>query len=535
MRQPTFSLTRETLNSVMTQRAHTRAGEERTALLLLLLIAAATVAAHLATGGQYGFNRDELQTLSDARRLAWGYVAYPPATPFFGRISLLLFGASLRGFRLFAALAEAVAVVLTGLMARELGGRRWAQLIAAMAAVPFCIGGGALMQYVSFDYLCWVLTAWFTLLLLKSANPRWWIAIGAAVGCGMLAKYAMPFFVAGLAAGLAIESLRSRGADASGGAENETRRLLLNRWMWAGAGVALAIMAPNLVWQARHGFIYLDFIRHIHARDVGEGRARGFLPGQIKITLLALPVWVCGLWFYLRAPEGRRYRTLGWMYVVPLALFVVAQGREYYLAAAYPMLYAAGAVWIERRLAHARLSWRRIISAALWTALSADAALAAALTLPIAPVGSRWFKIASSQNGDLREEIGWPELVGTIAGIRDSLTAGQRSGLGILAANYGEAGAVELYGRNYALPEPISGVNSFWLRGYGSPAPQTLIVVGLPRGYVEKTFAHCAVAGHTWNRYGVANEETSEHPDIFVCGPPRQGWPGFWKNFRYFG
>src|SRR5579859_1423232 len=144
---------------------------------VLIYIAAATVVAHMIAGQYYGFHRDELATLADARHLDWGYMAYPPITPFFGRLSLILFGTSLAGFRFFAAVAEAIALVLTGLMARQLGGRRPAQLLAAFAALPFCIGGGALMQYVSFDYLCWVSAAYFTVKLLTTENPRWWLAI----------------------------------------------------------------------------------------------------------------------------------------------------------------------------------------------------------------------------------------------------------------------------------------------------------------------------------------------------------------------
>ena len=171
---------------------------------ILVYLAMATVIVHVLTGGQYGFQRDELATLEDARHLAWGYVAYPPVTPFFGRISLELFGTSLTGFRFFAAIAEAVAVVLTGLMARELGGSRWAQLVAATAAVPFCLAGGALMQYVSFDYLSWVLTAYFTLRLLKSDDPRWWIGVGCSIGLGMLTKYSILIWVGGLVVGVGL-------------------------------------------------------------------------------------------------------------------------------------------------------------------------------------------------------------------------------------------------------------------------------------------------------------------------------------------
>src|SRR6202795_4870344 len=161
---------------------------------LLLSIAMGTLLVHVLAAGRYGFNRDELAILEDARHLAWGYVAYPPLTPFFGRVSLTLFGTSLVGFRFLAAIAQAVAVVLTGLMARELGGGRGAQLVAAAAAIPFCLAGGALMQYVSFDYLCWVLTAYFVVRLLASENPRWWLAIGCSIGLGMVAKNSMGFF-----------------------------------------------------------------------------------------------------------------------------------------------------------------------------------------------------------------------------------------------------------------------------------------------------------------------------------------------------
>ncbi len=158
---------------------------------ILAYIALATVIIHWITGHQYGFHRDELATLDDSRHLDWGYVAYPPITPLFGRLSLILFGTSLAGFRLFAAVAQAIAVVLTGLMAREMGGRRSAQLIAAAAAIPFCLAGGAMMQYVAFDCLFWVLAAYSVVKLLNTGDPRWWLAIGAAIGLGMQAKYTM--------------------------------------------------------------------------------------------------------------------------------------------------------------------------------------------------------------------------------------------------------------------------------------------------------------------------------------------------------
>ena len=491
-----------------------------TDVAVLIYLAMATIIVHVLTGGRYGFHRDELATLEDARHLAWGYVAYPPITPFFGRLSLQLFGTSLAGFRFFAALAEAGAVVLTGLMARELGGRRPAQLLAAAAAVPFCLVGGTLMQYVSFDYLFWVLIAYFVLRLLKSDDPKLWIFIGGAIGLGMMAKYAMLFFVAGLAAGVL-----ATGA----------RRHLRSKWLWCGVGVALLIFLPNLLWQVQHSFISLDFLRHIHARDVRIGRTRGFLPDQLYLTLFALPLCVAGLYFYLFSQAGRRFRALGWMYIITLLLFFIAQGRGYYMAAAYPMLYAAGSVWGEHKVTLLGRRWAGVARSLAWTALAANIVIAAALLLPLAPVNSGWWKIAIRIHGDFREEIGWPELVETVARIRDTLPAKDRAVMGILAGNYGEAGAINLYGEHYGLPRAISGVNSFWQYGYGNPSPETLIVIGMSRSFVEANFSVCEPAGHTWNRYGVENEETRDHPDIFVCRSLRHPWPEFWKRFQNYG
>ena len=160
---------------------------------ILVLSALSVVAVHTATNGEYGFHCDELATIDDARFLGWGYVVYPPVTPFIARVSLTLFGASMIGLRFFAALAVGIAMVLTGLMAREIGGRRPAQLVAAWAAVIAgpAVSFGYLFQYVSFDYLWWVLAAWVTLRLLRSEDQRWWLALGAVVGLGMMTKYTL--------------------------------------------------------------------------------------------------------------------------------------------------------------------------------------------------------------------------------------------------------------------------------------------------------------------------------------------------------
>jgi hypothetical protein len=158
----------------------------------------------------------------------------------------------------------------------------------------------------------------------------------------------------------------------------------------------------------------------------------------------------------------------------------------------------------------------------------------AAVVLPLASSGPlRDFALRN--NDGLREEFGWNELVETVAGIRDSLPPAQRASVGVLVGNYGEAGAIEILGPAYHLPTPISITNSAWLRGYPAPPPSTLIVLGFSRRAAERAFTSCQVAGHVANPYGVSNEESRDHADIFVCAGPRQPWPQFWKAYQNFG
>jgi hypothetical protein len=492
----------------------------RTEWAILFSIAAAIALVHMATNGRYGFHRDELQFLSDARHLDWGFVAYPPMTPFLERIGLGIFGLSLVGLRLFSVIAQAAAIVVTGLMARELGGGRLAQGTAALAVAlsPLPLFEGTEFQYSSFDYLWWVLIAYFTIRLLRTENPRWWMAIGAAVGLGLLTKYSIVFFIAGILGGVLL---------------SRARRFFSNGWFWGGIILALLIFLPNFLWLAHHQFISYDFLQHIHARDVGEGRADGFLKGQFLVcaNLFAAPLWLAGLVVLLR---DRRYRMVAWMYLIPLALFFFAKGRDYYMAGAYPMLLAMGAAARERWVAHLPKLGRRTVNTVFFAGLAAVGAYVCAVVVPLAPSGPlRDF--ALKRNGDLREEIGWPELVKTVASIRDSLPPDQQAGLGITVGNYGEAGAIEMLGPAYHLPPPISTTNSAWLRGYPTPPPTTLIVLGINREEADTIFTGCRLAGHNGNSEGVKNEESMYHPNIFVCGPPRLPWPELWKKHRDFG
>jgi hypothetical protein len=483
-------------------------------------IATIVAVAHLLTNGRYGFHRDELQVLSDARHLDWGFVPYPPFTPLVERIGLSLFGLSLVGLRLFSVIAQAILVVVAGRMARELGGGRLAQVAAALSVAlsTLPLFEGTEFQYTTFDNLWWVLIAYFVIRLLKTENPRWWLAIGATIGLGFQTKYTMGFYLAGVMGGVLLTS---------------ARRYLGSGWFWSGMALGFLICSPNLLWQLKHGFISLHFLQHIHARDVGEGRADGFWRDQVWIcaNLVATPLWIAGLIGYLR---DRRYRMLAWMYLIPLVLYVVGKGRGYYLGGAYPMLLAMGAVLGERWVASLPKVPGRAVVAVFFTGVVAWGLAMSAVVLPLSS-GGKLMRFALERNGDLREEIGWDELVKTVAGIRDSLPPEQREKIGIAVRNYGEQGAIEILGPAYHLPPPISGINSSWLRGYPTALPSTLIVMGQSGKEADRLFTACRLAGHNGNSLGVKNEESEDHPDIFVCGPPRLPWPEFWREYKGFG
>ena len=493
-------------------------------LAILVAIAAARFVFHLLTNGAYGWHRDELAVLDDARHLAWGYVAYPPVTPFIARIGLELFGPSLTGLRLFGALAQSVIMVLTGLMARDLGARRSFQVIAALAAAiaPMSFIMTSLFQYVTFDALWWVVVAWSIVRTVTTDDPRWWVLTGTAIGLGMMTKYTMAFWVLGVVAGVFFTPLR---------------RHLRSGWLWAGVAVSLLIVLPNFLWQLRHDFISLEFLGTIHARDVAIGRTDGFVSQQFYVatSLVTVPLWLAGLWYVFVDREGKRYRVLGWMYLVVLLLMIASQSRFYYLTPAYPMLLAAGAIPFQRWVSQLRPGRVRVVHVTTALLLALGAVVSGMLMLPLAPIGSPVWKMSAGVHDNFREQLGWREMVGEVARIYQSLPVEERSRTGIFAGNYGEAGAINLYGPEFGLPRAISGINSYWFRGYGDPPPATLIILGEEIEDASPRFEECTVAGENRNRWGVENEESRDHPDILLCREPRFDWNELWPELRRFG
>jgi hypothetical protein len=403
-------------------------------------------------------------------------------------------------------------MVIAGLMAKELGGSRKAQILAALGAGIgiLTLIQGALFQYVAFDFLWFVLLAYFTIRLLKSDDPRWWLAMGAVIGLGMMTRYTMGVYVVGLI--LATLSTTAR-------------KYLKSPWLWAGAALAFIIFLPNLIWQIQHDFISLEFQQAIRERDVRIGRADGYLTDQLLMpNPFMLPFWVAGLIFYLRESK---YRMIGLMYLFPVTIFFLMQGRGYYPAPTYVMLVAAGmTVFTESRPAPRRLTWG-------WVAVSLGFIIAGALTLPVAPVNSALWNISYKVHDNFSEQLGWRELNEHIAEVYHALPADEQSRAGILAGNYGEAGAIELYGAEYDLPQIISPVDSFWMQGAPAETIDVLVVVGYSKESVEAFFTACELAGEISNQYGVMNDE-ARLKDIFLCKGLRQPWSKLWDEMQKF-
>jgi len=497
-------------------------GKFFTDTVILCLLGLGLFLVHMLTNHQYGFHQDEMVVLDNAYHLSWGYVEYPPITPFLTRIALELFEFSMVSARFFAALAQSICLVLTGLMARELGGKRITQVVAALVAAiaPIALAEGAIVMYVTFDFLWSVLVAYFTIRLLKSDNPRWWLAVGACIGLGMMTKYTMAFFTAGLVGGVLL---------------TRARKYLTSPWLWAGVALSLLIFLPNLIWQIQHQFISLEFLNSIHARDVMEGRGDGYLLEQFVLSSnpFVFPFWVAGLYYFFFHKDGKRYRLLGWTYIITFLFYLLNQGQSYYLAPTYPMLIAAGAILWQRWL-EALAGWKsKILQGVTWGAITLGALFAGVIALPIAPINSDLFKTVADVHGLFTEQLGWPEMVETMAKVYASLPPEEQARAGIFTWENDEAAALNVFGPAKGLPKAISTTDNFWLRGYGNPPPEILIVFGMEPNAVYTFFDDCKLAGRVTNQYNIDNDLVNP-PQIYVCRKVRYPWPELWEKLKHY-
>jgi hypothetical protein len=481
----------------------------------------AVFAAHLAVLGRYGFGWDELYYVACADHLDWGYVDHPPLVAFVTAATRAVLGDSLPALRLPCVLAGLLAALATGLVARELGAGRFGQLLATacVALAPASLVIDHMLSMNPFDHLFWALAVLIVARILGRDEPRLWPLFGVVVGIGLLNKYSVAFFCAALGLGLVL---------------TPARRHLVDRRFWLGAAIGALLFLPHLLWEVRQGWPSLEFMRNVTAHKNLPLSPWGFLRSSVEqVNLFALPVWALGLWYLLLAPGGRRFRALGWTWPVLLVVFQLNHAKPYYLVPGYLALFAAGALVIER--ASRDRSWLRATLAGL---IVLRVVVYAPTLLPLLPepqlvAYQRWigYEPRPDERGAPATRVpvyfatmhGYEELVAVVARMYASLPEDERARTAIYASGYGNAGAVDYFGRRHGLPKAISGHNSYWLWGPRDYTGESVIVIDANRRDLEKAFA--------W----VGPGETVDSPfaqrpvTVFPCrglkGPLRTLWP----------
>jgi hypothetical protein len=497
-------------------------------LRIPLCLAIATCLLHLVTSGWYGYFIDELYFLACSERLAWGYVDMPPLLPAATAFSRRLLGDSLRAIRFLPAIAGGLKILLTGLIAGALGGGRFAQALACVAvlAAPGYLGIDNYLSMNAFEPLFWMGCACVVILIFTGGDRRLWLLFGALAGLGLENKYSMLFFGSALVAGLLLTPRRA---------------VLLDRWFWLGGLVALLVYMPHLVWAIRRGWPMLELLRN--QKSAGKYvpvSPLSFAAGQVLfMNPVNAPLWLTGLAWLLFGRDGRRYRALGAAFLVMWIGFTLLEGKDYYLAPAYPMLLASGAVALERLLA--LRSWGRRAGWASLALVAAGGMALAPLALPVlSPRGYIAFAHAlgivhssGERRGEARlpqflaDQFGWPELTEAVADVYQRLRPEERAGCVIFTANYGAAGAVDFFGRQHSLPRAISGHNSYYLWGPGERSGEVMIAVNARRANLEAWYRRVELVART-PQHPYAMPDQADRP-IYLCHglrvPLREVWP----------
>ena len=495
---------------------------------LVGMLAVTKFAVQFATAGRYGIFRDELYFVDCARHLAWGYVDHPPLIALVTWVAVHVFGTSLFSLRFLPAIAGAALVWLTAQVARELGGGRFAQTMAAFAVlpVPIYLLLGHWLTMNAFEPWLWTATLWLVLRMIARNEPRYWLAVGAVWGVGLENKYSMLFLAAALVTGLLL---------------TPQRRWLYNRWFAAGAGVALLLFLPNLIWLARHGFPFLEFERHARL-DAGR-LARGpldFVADQILImNPLLAPLWLGGLTFLLRAERAKPYRFMGWTFLGVFMGLLALQAKNYYVAPAYPALFAAGAVALE---AWTIEGWR-------WTrgwyvaATLAVGLVLAPFVLPVLPIQT--FLVYQSFFGGFQpvrferhsaerlpqqfaDEFGWEDMTRETARVYHGLPAAQRARTAVFANNYGEAAAIDFFGAKYGLPQAISNHVTYWLWGPHGYTGESVLVLGSDGQGDREHFRIVEAVG----RVDDPRTRRDERFELYLCQDLNQDLDSFWPGIK---
>jgi hypothetical protein len=498
------------------------AAESRTAWA----VAALGFLLQMAFNGRYGYFRDELYFLASSDHLAFGYVDFAPLIAWLTRGFRIVFGDSLHAIRLLPALAYGANIALAGFITRELGGKRWAIFVACISVLfaPVIMGNGTRLAMNPVEPLFWMGCIYVVLLAINREQPKLLLWCGVLLGFGLLNKHSTIFFLAALLVGLLL---------------TPERRLLGTKWFWFAALIAFCIALPNVLWQIVHHFPTLEDLRNVKATHKNiELPPLPFFQQQIgMLNPITCFVWLGGLVYLLFHPSGKRYRFAGFTYLAFLAVMMYLKGKDYYLAPIYPMLIAAGAALWEIVIRNYSLArWLRY---AIPIVVIAAGLIALPLCLPVLPpekvpayMKALGVEMTRTENGmvsqlpqHFADEFGWPEMVEKVAGVYNALPAEQRAKTAILAGNYGEAGAIDLFGPRYGLPKSISGHQNYYYWGPREYTGESVILLGWDEADAKDWCENVEVGPRNEPRLGMG----WEHYNILVCRnfhPPfAESWP----------
>jgi len=373
-------------------------------------------------------------------------------------------GDSLFAIRILAALASSSVVLITGLMVRQLGGKRFAQILGALAviAAPVLLGTGRFFSMNAFDLLFWALAFYILIRIFKTDNPKLWLWFGLAAGLGLMNKYSMGFLGMGLIAGLLLTS---------------HRKYFLNKWLWIGGLLALLLFLPHLVWEYLHDFPSLEFMRNASQLKNLPTSPIQFLLGQfLSGNFVNAPIWLLGLFYFFFHKEGKKYRVFGWITVLIFVILVMNHSKLYYFSPLFPILLAGGAVLMEKIIDRIDWQWLKGVYPGM---LVISALIMIPFSLPVLPVkvfikyeellGVKPHQEERSSLGVLpqhyADQFGWEEFVELFAKAYQNLSPEEQAGCMIFVRNYGEAGAIDFFGEKYNLPKATCGHNNYWLWG----------------------------------------------------------------------
>jgi hypothetical protein len=495
---------------------------------LVLAFSAAALLVHLSAGGNYGYFTDELYYLACSNHLAWGYVDQPPLIALVTWLTRHALGDSVAAIRLVPAVASAAEVALTGLIGRELGGKRFAQALACLSALvaPGILISDSLLTMNALEPLFWLGCAYLFIRIVKTGNQTLWIWFGVLAGLGLENKYSMLIFGGGLVVGMVL---------------TPQRRLFLSPWPWIGGAIAFAIFLPNLLWNIQHGFPFLELHANIqrNGRDVPLSPLAFFSEEALTLLPLTLPIWLVGLWYFFFAEVGKSFRALGWAWLFTAGVIAELSPRIYYLYPAMPLLFAAGSIAWERWLAQPRYTIPKFGYAGLMLLCGA---IVAPLAVPILPVETyiRYTKALHLQQPRIEmhklgplpqiyaDQFGWPEMTATVARVYNALPKDVRARTAIFGQNYGQAGAIDHFGPQYGLPPAISGHQNYFLWGPRAYTGESLIVLDDKMETLERICTHVNKVAHFEHPYSMPYQ----HFDIFYCHGLKQPLKVLWPQVK---